>query len=149
MKVIFNQDVKGQAKKGELKEVSDGYARNYLFPRNLAQAATADNLNKYKLQEKAKAAQIAKEKAQAEEYAKKLEGVQVMIKAKSGGKGKLFGAVTSQEISDALKEQCGIEIEKNKIVQSEPIKSFGNYEVKAKLGYEVSGIINVLVTEDK
>ena len=149
MKVIFNQDVKGQAKKGELKEVSDGYARNYLFPRKLAQAATADNLNKYKLQEKAKAAQIAKEKAQAEEYAKKLEGVQVMIKAKSGGKGKLFGAVTSQEISDALKEQCGMEIEKNKIVQSEPIKSFGNYEVKAKLGYEVSGIINVLVTEDK
>jgi large subunit ribosomal protein L9 len=149
MKVIFNQDVKGQAKKGELKEVSDGYARNYLFPRNLAQAATADNLNKYKLQEKAKAAQIAKEKAQAEEYAKKLEGVQVIIKAKSGGKGKLFGAVTSQEISDALKEQCGIEIEKNKIVQSDPIKSFGNYEVKAKLGYEVSGIINVLVTEDK
>ena len=149
MKVIFNQDVKGQAKKGELKEVSDGYARNYLFPRNLAQAATADNLNKYKLQEKAKAAQIAKEKAQAEEYAKKLEGVQVIIKAKSGGKGKLFGAVTSQEISDALKEQCGIEIEKNKIVQSEPIKSFGNYEVKAKLGYEVSGVINVLVTEDK
>ena len=72
MKVIFNQDVKGQAKKGELKEVSDGYARNYLFPRKLAQAATADNLNKYKLQEKAKAAQIAKEKAQAEEYAKKL-----------------------------------------------------------------------------
>ena len=149
MKVIFNQDVKGQAKKGELKEVSDGYARNYLFPRKLAQAATADNLNKYKLQEKAKAAQIAKEKAQAEEYAKKLEGVQVIIKAKSGGKGKLFGAVTSQEISDALKERCGIEIEKNKIVQSEPIKSFGNYEVKAKLGYEVSGVINVLVTEDK
>ena len=149
MKVIFNQDVKGQAKKGELKEVSDGYARNYLFPRKLAQAATADNLNKYKLQEKAKAAQIAKEKAQAEEYAKKLEGVQVIIKAKSGGKGKLFGAVTSQEISDALKEQCGMEIEKNKIVQSEPIKSFGNYEVKAKLGYEVSGIINVLVTEEK
>ena len=149
MKVIFNQDVKGQAKKGELKEVSDGYARNYLFPRKLAQAATADNLNKYKLQEKAKAAQIAKEKAQAEEYAKKLEGVQSIIKAKSGGKGKLFGAVTSQEISDALKEQCGIEIEKNKIVQSDPIKSFGNYEVKAKLGYEVSGIINVLVTEDK
>lgn len=149
MKVIFNQDVKGQAKKGELKEVSDGYARNYLFPRKLAQAATADNLNKYKLQEKAKAAQIAKEKAQAEEYAKRLEGVQVIIKAKSGGKGKLFGAVTSQEISDALKEQCGMEIEKNKIVQSEPIKSFGNYEVKAKLGYEVSGIINVLVTEDK
>ena len=149
MKVIFNQDVKGQAKKGELKEVSDGYARNYLFPRKLAQEATADNLNKYRLKEKAKAAQAAKEKAQAEEYAKKLEGVQVMIKAKSGGKGKLFGAVTSQEISDALKEQFGMEIEKNKIVQSEPIKSFGTYAVKAKLGYEVSGVINVLVTEDK
>ncbi len=147
MKVIFNVDVKGQGKKGELKEVSSGYARNYLLPRNLATEATPDNLNAFKLKEKAKAAQIAKEKAQAVEYAAKLGGVQVTIRAKAGANGKLFGAVTSQEISDALKEQFGMEIEKNKIVQAEPIKSYGSFTVKAKLGYEVSGSINVLVVE--
>lgn len=147
MKVIFNVDVKGQGKKGELKEVSSGYARNYLLPRSLATEATPDNLNAFKLKEKAKAAQIAKEKAQAAEYAARLGGVQVTIRAKAGANGKLFGAVTSQEISDALKEQFGMEIEKNKIVQAEPIKSYGSYTVKAKLGYEVSGSINVLVVE--
>lgn len=147
MKVIFNVDVKGQGKKGELKEVSSGYARNYLLPRNLATEATPDNLNAFKLKEKAKAAQIAKEKAQAAEYAAKLGGVQVTIRAKAGANGKLFGAVTSQEISAALKEQFGMEIEKNKIVQAEPIKSYGSFTVKAKLGYEVSGNINVLVVE--
>ena len=149
MKVIFNVDVKGQGKKGELKEVSDGYARNYLLPRKLASEATTDNINALKLKEKAKAAQIAREKAEAEENAKKLQGVVVNIRARSGGAGKLFGAVTSQEISDALKEQYGISIEKNKIVQAEPIKTFGSFEVKAKLGYEVSGTIHILVIEDK
>ena len=147
MKVIFHEDVKGQGKKGELKEVSDGYARNYQLPRKLASEATADNINALNLKEKAKAAQIAKEKAQAEENAKKLGGVQVIIKAKAGNAGKLFGAVTSQEISDALKAQFDIDIEKNKIVQAEPIKTFGSFSVKAKLGYEVSGTINVLVVE--
>ncbi len=147
MKVIFTADVKGQGKKGELKEVSTGYARNYLMPRGLATEATADNLNAFKLKEKAKAAQIAKEKAQAEEYAKKLSGVQVTIRAKAGANGKLFGAVTSQEISDALREQFGMDVEKNKIVQPEPIKSYGSYTVKAKLGYEISGTVNVLVVE--
>ena len=147
MKVIFNADVKGQGKKGELKEVSDGYARNYLLPRKLASEATADNLNAFKLKEKAKAAQIAREKAEAEANAKKLSEITVTVRAKAGGAGKLFGAVTSQEISAALKEQHGIEIEKNKIVQAEPIKTFGAYQIKAKLGYEVSGTINVLVIE--
>lgn len=147
MKVIFTADVKGQGKKGELKEVSTGYARNYLMPRGLATEATADNLNAFKLKEKAKAAQIAKEKAQAEEYAKKLSGVQVTIRAKAGANGKLFGAVTSQEISDVLREQFGMDVEKNKIVQPEPIKSYGSYTVKAKLGYEISGTVNVLVVE--
>ena len=127
MKVIFNVDVRGQGRKGELKEVSDGYARNYLLPRKLASEATTDNINALKLKEKAKAAQMAREKA--------------------GDKGKLFGSVTSQEISDALKQQHGIEIEKNKIVQPEPIKTFGSFQVKAKLGYEISGTINVLVIE--
>ena len=147
MKVIFNEDVRGQGKKGEMKEVSDGYARNYLLPRKLATEATADNINALKLKEKAKAAQMAKEKAQAEENAKKLSGVQVIIRAKAGSGGKLFGAVTSQEISKALKEQFDIDIEKNKIVQADPIKTFGAFTVKAKLGYEVSGTINLLVVE--
>ena len=147
MKVIFSVDVRGQGKKGEMKEVSDGYARNYLIPRGLAAEATADNINAMRLKEKAKAAQLAREKAMAVENAKKLDGVQVIIRAKAGGAGKLFGAVTSQEISDALKQQFDIDIEKNKIVQAEPIKSFGSYTVKAKLGFETSGNINVLVVE--
>ena len=147
MKVIFNVDVKGKAKKGELKEVSDGYARNYLLPRKLASEATADNINALKLKEKAKAAQMAREKAEAEANAAKLGEITVTIRAKAGGAGKLFGAVTSQEISASLKEKPAIEIEKNKIVQAEPIKTFGAYQIKAKLGYEVSGTINVLVIE--
>lgn len=147
MKVIFNVDVKGQGKKGEMKEVSDGYARNYLLPRKLASEATADNINTMKLKEKAKAALIAKEKAEAEENAKRLSAITVTIRAKAGGAGKLFGSVTSQEISDALREQHGINIEKNKIVQAEPIKTFGNYTVKAKLGYEISANVSVLVIE--
>jgi len=139
MKVILNVDVKGQGKKGELKEVSDGYARNYLLPRKLATEATADNLNAFRL----------KEKAEAEENAKKLGAIQVKIAAKAGSNGKLFGSVTSKEISDALHEQFDLTIEKQKIVQAEPIKSFGAYEVKCKLGYEVTGTIHVLVIEEK
>ena len=147
MKVIFNVDVKGQGKKGEMKEVSDGYARNFLLPKKLASEATTDNINALKLKEKAKAAQIAKEKAAALETAEKLTGIQVIIKAKVGNGGKLFGAVTSQEISKALKEQHGMEIEKNKIVMKDSIKNFGSYTVKAKLGYEISGNVNVMVVE--
>lgn len=149
MKVIFNSDVRGQGKKGELKEVSDGYARNYLLPRKLATEATADALNAIKLKEKAKAKQIAEDRARAEENGKRLAEVVVHISAKAGQGGRLFGAVTSQEISDSLRAQHGIEIEKNKIVQTEPIKTFGSFEIKAKLGHEVSGVINVLVTEQK
>ena len=149
MKVIFNVDVKGQGKKGEMKEVSEGYGRNYLLPRKLAVEATADNMNALRLKEKAKAAAIAAEKAKAMENAKQLESIVVKLPAKAGSAGKLFGAVTSQEISDALKEQYGIEIEKQKIVQAEPIKSFGSYEVKCKFGYEINGVIHLLVVEDK
>ena len=149
MKVIFNVDVRGQGKKGEMKEVSDGYARNYLLPRKLASEATADALNAFKLREKAKAAQAARDRAPAEENARRLQGIVVQIQARAGQGGRLFGAVTSQEISDALREQHGIEIEKNKIVQAEPIKQFGSFEVKARLGSEISGVINVLVTEKK
>jgi len=147
MKVIFTVDVKGQGKKGEMKEVSEGYGRNYLLPRKLAVEATADNMNALRLKEKAKAAAIAAEKAKALENSKQLESVVVKIAARAGSAGKLFGAVTSQEISDALREQYGIEIEKQKIVQTEPIKSYGSYEVKCKFGYEINGVIHLLVVE--
>ena len=147
MKVVFNVDVRGQGKKGEIKDVSDGYGRNYLLPRKLAVEATTDNMNALRLKEKAKAAAIAAEKAKALENAKQLESIVVKVAARAGSAGKLFGAVTSQEISDALREQYGIEIEKQKIIQSEPIKSYGSYEVKCKFGYEINGVIHVLVVE--
>ncbi|MCL2342396.1 MAG: 50S ribosomal protein L9 [Firmicutes bacterium] len=149
MKVIFQQDVKGQGKKGEMKEVSDGYARNYLLPRNLVIEASADNLNAMKLKEKAKQKQLAREIAAAQEDAKKLESVLLKIPAKAGATGRLFGSITSKEISEALLEQAGLTIEKQKIVQAEPIKAFGSFEVKVKLGHEVSGTIHLLVTEER
>ena len=148
MKVILNADVKGQGKKGEMVEVSEGYARNYLLPRNLAVKATSDNLNAMKLKEKARLAQIEKEKEQAREHAKKLDSAVVKVRAKGGENGKLFGSVTSKEISEALKEQHGIALEKNRIVLEENVKSFGSYEVKCKLGHEISGTIHLLVIEE-
>lgn len=149
MKVVFLTDVRGQGKKDELKEVSDGYARNYLLPRKLAVEATTDTLNALKLKEKARLAQMAKDKAMAQEIARNLESLVVRVPAKGGDGGKLFGSVTSKEISEALQQQHQIVIDKNKIVQAEPIKSFGSYEIKCKLGFEVSGTIHVVVTEEK
>ena len=133
MKVILQQDVKGQGKKGQLIEASDGYARNFLLPRKLAVPATAENLNTMKQQEKAKKAQEAAEKAEAQAVAEKLKEAVVKLTAKAGSGGRLFGAVTSKEISDALKEQYGLDVAKTKIVQDEPIKSFGTYQLKCKL----------------
>ena len=148
MKVILQQDIKGQGKKGQLVDVSDGYARNFLLPKKLAVTATMENVTVMKQQEKAKLKKLETDKAVAKEIASRLEGVLVKITARSGGAGgKLFGAVTSKEISEALYEQHGIELEKNRIVQEEHIKSFGTYEVKCKLGFEISGVINVLVVE--
>ena len=149
MKVILQQDVKGQGKKGQMIEASDGYARNYLLPRKLAVEATADNVNKMKMADKAKAAKEAAEKAEAEAVAAKLKNSVVKLTAKAGAGGRLFGAVTSKEIADGLKAQHGIEVAKTKIVQDEPIKSFGTYELKVKLGYEVSGTLYVVVAEEK
>ena len=147
MKVIFQQDVKGQGKKGELKEVSEGYARNFLLPRKLATEATRDNLNAYAQKEKAKRAQELRDRQAAEENAARLKDVVVTIRAKAGSNGRLFGSVTSQEIADALAEQHGIVVEKNRIVQAEPIKAFGNYEVKCKFGFGIDGTLNLLVIE--
>ena len=148
MKVILQQDVKDQGKKGQMIEVSDGYARNYLLPRKLAIAATQENIAALKQQEKARQRKLEADKAAALELAEKLKGIIVKIPARSGGAGgKLFGAVTSKEISEALLAQHGIELEKNRIVQEEHIKTFGPYEIKCKLGFEISGIINVLIVE--
>ena len=147
MKVIFQQDVRGQGKKGELKEVSEGYARNFLIPKGLAVEANKDNMNTLALKEKAKRAQEARERAEATENAARLKDVMVTIRAKAGANGRLFGSVTSQEIVDALKEQHGIVIEKNKLVQADPIKNFGSYSVKCKFGYGIDGIVHLLVVE--
>ena len=148
MKVILQQDVKGQGKKGQLIEASDGYARNFLLPRKLAVPATAENVNTMKMQEKAKKAQEAAEKAEAQAIAEKLSGLTVKVVAKGGNGGRLFGAVTSKEISDALKAQHNIDIAKTKIVQEEPIKAFGGYKLKVKLGYEITGTLSVMVVEE-
>ncbi len=147
MKVILQQDIKGQGKKGQMVDVSDGYARNYLLPRKLAVAATAENLNTMKQQEKARQARQAVEKAAAQATARQLEGVLVKIPARAGEGGRLFGAVTAKEVSEALAAQHGIEIPKTRLVLDEPIKSCGSYTLKARLGYEVSGTVNVLVVE--
>lgn len=149
MKVVFLTDVKGQGRKDEIKEVSDGYARNYLLPRKLAVEATSDTLNAIRLKEKAKSAQMKKEKELALENVRRLETIVVRIPAKAGAGGKLFGSVTSKEISDALSEQFEITVDKKNIMLSDPIKSFGAYPVKCRLGYEVTGTINVMVTELK
>ena len=146
MKVILQQDVKGQGKKGQMIEVSEGYARNFLLPRKLAVLATTDAINTMNLKEKARKAEEARQKAEAEAIAEKLKSLQVKITAKAGANGKLFGAVTNKEVSDALKSQHGIELAKQKIVM-EPIKSFGGYQAKAKLGFEVNGTISVMVVE--
>ena len=149
MKVILQQDVRGQGKKGQMIEVAEGYARNFLLPRKLAVPATADAMNTMRLQEKAKRAEEARQKAEAQAMAEKLKGVVVKLTAKAGANGKLFGAVTSKEVSDALQSQHGIELAKQKIVMEEPIKSFGTYELKAKLGFEISGTVYVVVAEEK
>jgi len=150
MKVILQQDVKGKGKKGDLVNVSDGYARNFLLPKKLAVNATTENLTVMKREEKARQQKFDADLAKANETADKLSDVLVKITAKGGeDKSRIFGSITSKEISEALQKQHGIEIEKNKIIQDEPIKSFGSYEIKCKLGFEITGIINVLVIEGK
>ena len=147
MKVILLQDIRGKGKKGQMIEASDGYARNYLLPRKMAIEATADNINTMKMNDKAKAEQAAREKAQAQEFADRLKELTVEIPAKAGTGGRLFGAITSSEVSEALKKQHGISIDKKKIVQEEPIKSYGTFSLKAKLGYEITATITVHVSE--
>ena len=140
MKVILTQDVRGKGKKGQMIEAAEGYARNFLLPKGMAVLATADAVNTMNLQAKAKAAAL--------EIAEKLKSCQVKIAAKGGEGGKLFGAVTGKEIAAALKEQYGMDVDSKKLVLDQPIKTFGSFEVKAKLGYEVSARFSVSVSEE-
>jgi large subunit ribosomal protein L9 len=147
MKVILLQDIKGKGKKGQLLEISDGYARNYLLPRKLAVEATADAVNTKKMNDKAAAEKAAKERAEALETAKQLREMTLVVTAKGGGAGRLFGSVTNQEIADALKAKSGITLDKRKIVITDAIKNVGTYTVQCKLGYEISAPLTVKIEE--
>ena len=146
MKVILLQDVKGKGKKGQLLEVSDGYARNFMLPKKLAIEATADAINTKNMNDKATAERIAKEKAAALELSNKLRGMTLVVNAKGGGAGRLFGAVTNAEIAAALEKQ-GIKLDKRKIVLAENIKNVGTYTVTCKLGYEINAPLTVKIEE--
>ena len=147
MKVILLQDVKAKGKKGQMIEVSDGYARNYMLPRKLAIEATADAVNTMRMNDKATQERIAKEKAEAMEISKKLRELTITVMSKGGGSGKLFGSITSQEIAEALKNASGITLDKRKIVISDPIKNVGTYTVTCKLGYEITAPLTVKIEE--
>ena len=147
MKVILLTDVKGKGKKGQMIEVSDGYARNYMLPRKLAQEATADAVNTMRMNDKAAAERQARERAEAVAISKQLRELTLVVKAKGGGAGRLFGAVTTTEIADALKKNAGITIDKRKLVLADNIKNVGTYTVKAKLGYEIVGQFTVKIEE--
>ena len=146
MKVILLQDVKGKGKKGQMIEVSDGYARNFMLPKKMAIEATADAINTMKMNDKATAERIAKEKAAALELSTKLRGMTLVVTAKGGGQGRLFGAVTNAEIAAALEKQ-DIKLDKRKIVLGENIKNVGTYTVTCKLGYEISAPLTVKIEE--
>ena len=147
MKVILQQDVKGKGKKGQMIEVSDGYARNFLLPKKLALEATADHVNTMRMNDKATAERQAKEKAEAMALRDNLKDTVITVTAKGGGAGRLFGAVTSAEVADALSAQTGIAVDKRKIVMEDPIKNVGTYTLKLKLGYEISADLNIQVQE--
>lgn len=146
MKVILLQDVKGKGKKGQMLEVSDGYARNFMLPRKLAIEATPDAVNTMRMNDKATQERIAREKAEAMATAKQLREMTVTVTCKGGGAGRLFGSVTNQEIADALAKN-GIKLDKRKISISEPIKNVGTYTVTCKLGYEISAPLTVKIEE--
>ncbi len=149
MKVILLQDVKAQGKKGEMVTVSDGYARNFLLPRKLAIEATTDALNAKKQADAAAARKIEVARAQAQQLQGELQTKPVKIYAKAGTGGRLFGAVTTKEISEALKQQHDIDIPKVKLVLDESMKTFGTYEVKAKLYTDITATVYVHICEQK
>ncbi|MCP3775200.1 50S ribosomal protein L9 [Paenibacillus sp. MZ04-78.2] len=147
MKVIFLKDVKGQGKKGEVKEVSEGYATNFLFKQQLAAPASDSAMKTLDQQKKAEDRKKAQEKADAQELGKKLGELAVQLKAKSGADGRLFGAVSNKQVAEALEKQ-GIKLDKRKIVMDEPIRTLGVTEVVVKLHPEVTSKLKVHVVEE-
>lgn len=147
MKVILLQDVKGKGKKGQMLEVSDGYARNFMLPRKLAIEATPDAINTMRMNDKATQERIAREKAEAMAVSKQLREMTVTVTGKGGGAGRLFGSITNQEIADALEKQAGIKLDKRKLVLNETIKNVGTYTVTCKLGYEITAPLSVKIEE--
>ncbi len=148
MKVIFLKDVKGKGKKGEVKDVSVGYANNYLFKNNLAEEATPGNLKKLNAQKQKEAEREQEEKSIAEVLKAKLAETTVLIKAKSGEGGRLFGSITSKQIADELKKKHKLNVDRRKIELKDPIRSLGHHKIPVKLHHEVNGTINVHVTEE-
>ncbi|MBP1932314.1 50S ribosomal protein L9 [Ammoniphilus resinae] len=148
MKVILQKDVKGQGKKGQLVEVSEGYARNFLFPKGLAVEATGGNIKNFENQKKSMEKRQEEEKEEAKKFAKELEDITITIPVKAGEGGRLFGAVSTKQIADALK-QAKLNIDKRKLVLDEPIKTLGYTKIPVKLHHDVMGTLNVHVVEEK
>ena len=146
MKVILLQDVKGKGKKGQMIEVSDGYARTFMLPKKMAMEATPDAINTMRMNDKATQERIAREKAEALAISKQLREMTVTVTAKGGGNGRLFGSITNAEIADALAKQ-GVKLDKRKIVMNETIKKVGTYTVTCKLGYEITAPLSVKIEE--
>lgn len=147
MKVILLQDVKALGKKGDLVNASDGYARNFLFPKNLAREANAQAMNEYKNAENSKNFKIATEKKQAEGYKVQLEGKTFEMKAKAGQGGRLFGSITAKQVAEEIKKQYNINIDKRKVVLESDIKEFGSYKADVKLYTGIVANITVKVSE--
>ncbi|KOP65805.1 50S ribosomal protein L9 [Paenibacillus solani] len=147
MKVIFIKDMKGQGKKGEVKEVSEGYATNFLFPRGVARPATDGNMKTLEQQQASEDKRKAQEKEDAQALGKKLEEMTVVLKAKAGEGGRLFGAITSKQIAEALAAQK-IKIDKRKIELSDPIRSLGVTQIPVKLHPDVKATLKVQITEE-
>lgn len=145
MKVILKADIKGTGKKGEMINTSDGYARNYLFPRDLAMEASEGNIKTLEHQKAKEVKKKSEELANAKEFAKKLSELSVTIKVKTGDNGKLFGSITSKDISEEVKKQHGVEIDKKKIVLEDAIKTTGTYDIEIKVYPEVHGKLNVTI----
>ena len=148
MKVILLQDVKSLGKKGELVEVSEGYGRNFLLPRNIAKEANAQAMNEYKNAENSKKYKIDTAKAQAESYKKQLEGKTFKMTAKAGKGGKLFGSITAKQVAEEIKKQYNISVDKRKVVLERDIKEFGTYKAEVKLYTGISAQIDIQVSED-
>ncbi|GGE05904.1 50S ribosomal protein L9 [Marinithermofilum abyssi] len=148
MKVIFQQDVKGHGRKGEVKEVAEGFARNYLLPRKLAVEASQGNMNALKDQKRREQERKKEELEEAQKLAQRLEKLDVVLKAKAGEGGRLFGAVTSKQISQHLKQEYNIKVDKKKIQLDEPIRTLGVTRVPVKLHPKVTATISVQVVEE-